>query len=112
VVIVASQLMGAEFAQRVSHLVFVAVPVYGTINAAHALLVGDNLGAAARSQFKWIAGTWPALYQMLPDWHAALRKEDGRTRWFLSTSLTSVWTTWFSSAPTRSRSARTTANTR
>lgn len=81
VTLVASKLAEAQdgagsFSELVSHITFVAVPVYGTLNAAHALLVGEDLGSAASPEFKRIAGTWPALYQMLPDFRA-LKAPDG-----------------------------------
>jgi hypothetical protein len=81
VTLVASKLAEAAagpgaFAELVSHITFVAVPVYGTLNAAHALLVGEDLGKAANPEFKRIAATWPSLYQMLPDFKA-LEDPDG-----------------------------------
>src|SRR5690606_6357253 len=66
------------FSDLVSHISFVGCSLYGTINAARALLLGEDLGDAPSEEFKRIAATWPALYQMLPDW-MALRKPDGST---------------------------------
>jgi len=83
VALVASKMYAARhggaahaFSELVSHLVMVAPPVFGTLNAAHAIAMGETLGKNAHEAFKKIAGTWPALYQMLPDWYA-LRTPSG-----------------------------------
>jgi pimeloyl-ACP methyl ester carboxylesterase len=75
-----------SFSALVSRIVFVGVPVYGTLNAAHALLVGTDLGEQPQEEFRRIAATWPAIYQMLPAFFA-LRSPDGMTtrRSFLGT---------------------------
>ncbi len=65
------------FSRLVSHLVMVAPPVYGTVDSAQALIVGDSLGDAVVPEFRKIAGTWPALYQMLPDWRCIKTPEGG-----------------------------------
>lgn len=73
VAVAASKLLVREnrsFSALVSHIAFVGVPLYGTLNAANALLVGTELGEAPKEEFRRIAGTWPALYQMLPSWFA------------------------------------------
>src|SRR5690606_15698909 len=67
---------GRPFSSLVSHLLLVAVPVYGTLNAASALVEGRDLGDGPAAEFRQIAGTWPALYQMLPDF-GALRTRTG-----------------------------------
>lgn len=80
VALTASQLCraktGRPFSSLVSHLLLVAVPVYGTLNAASALVEGRDLGDGPAAEFRQIAGTWPALYQMLPDF-GALRTRTG-----------------------------------
>ncbi len=77
IAIVASKLWAARnggranaFSELVSHLCMVAAPVQGTLDAAHALIVGDRLGEGATAEFCRIAGTWPVLYQMLPNWYS------------------------------------------
>lgn len=64
------------FSKLVGRIVFMGTPIYGTLNAAHALLVGTDLGDSPQAEFRRIASTWPALYQMLPDFKA-LREVDG-----------------------------------
>ena len=59
------------------HLAFVAVPFYGTVNAAVALLTGDELSAGFSGSFKKVARTWPSLHQMLPAWRGSVRLRDG-----------------------------------
>lgn len=83
VALVASKMYAAKsggaadaFSRLVSHLVMVAPPVFGTLDSANALAMGETLGKKAHASFKKIAGTWPALYQMLPDWYA-LRTPSG-----------------------------------
>lgn len=85
VAVAASKLLAARhggdataFSDLVRRLVLVGVPLYGTLNAAHALVRGEQLGEAVSPAFQKIARTWPALYQMLPDFRGALRLPDGR----------------------------------
>jgi hypothetical protein len=80
VVVAASKLMarqGLAMGDYVARIDFVGVPIYGTLNAAHGLLVGENLGEKAESEFRKIGGTWPSLYEMLPSWYA-LRDPNGQ----------------------------------
>lgn len=81
VTLAASKLCEAQdgpggFSKLVSRIVFLGTPIYGTLNAAHALLVGSDLGDSPKAEFRRIAASWPALYQMLPDF-AALRDSAG-----------------------------------
>ncbi len=61
------------FSQLVSHVGFVATPFYGTVNAAAALLLGDQLSPGFAPQFRAIARTWPSLHQMLPAWPGSVQ---------------------------------------
>ncbi len=65
------------FSRLVSRIAFVGVPIHGTLNAAHALLEGTDLGEDSTTEFRRIAATWPALYQMLPNF-SALRSQAGQ----------------------------------
>jgi hypothetical protein len=65
------------FAKLVSHVAFVGVPFYGTVNAAVALLSGEALSAGFADSFKKVARTWPSLHQMLPVWRGSVRLRDG-----------------------------------
>ncbi len=83
VAVAASKLLAARhggdataFSDLVRRLVLVGVPLYGTLNAAHALVRGEQLGEAVSASFQKISRTWPALYQMLPDFRAALRQQN------------------------------------
>jgi pimeloyl-ACP methyl ester carboxylesterase len=60
------------FSALVRSVVLVAAPVAGTLNAANALISGDEMGASADAAFQKILRTWPALYQMMPSWPAVL----------------------------------------
>lgn len=86
VVAVASKLFAQQnhdddraFARLVSHVAFIAVPFYGTVNAAAGLLNGEDLSANFASSFKAIARTWPSLHQMLPVWPGSVRLKNGAT---------------------------------
>jgi hypothetical protein len=79
-VVVASKLCAAEhggsdvaFSELVSHVAFIATPFHGTVNAARALLVGDNLTGPFATAFKKVVRTWPAIHQMLPTWSGSVR---------------------------------------
>jgi pimeloyl-ACP methyl ester carboxylesterase len=75
-IVIASKLAEAhdEFARLVARVVLVGAPLAGTMRAFEALLFGrDDLGAANRPAMLAAARTWPALYQMLPSWFAALQ---------------------------------------
>ncbi|HEX3694930.1 MAG TPA: hypothetical protein VH374_06020 [Polyangia bacterium] len=67
------------FSQLVSHVGFVATPFYGTVNAAAALLVGEQLSTGFASHFRAIARTWPSLHQMLPVWPGSVQTKTGTT---------------------------------
>ena len=60
----------ADFSQLVCSVTLVGVPLAGTVNAAVAMITGDQMGASTISQFQEIIRTWPAIYQMLPAWPA------------------------------------------
>src|SRR5262245_7723651 len=84
VVTVASKLCARQngdddraFAKLVSHVAFIAVPFYGTVNAAVALSKGEELSAGFSSHFREIARTWPSLHQMLPVWPGCVRRRNG-----------------------------------
>lgn len=86
VAIVASQLYERaqpkrRFSDLVSHLVMVAPPLSGSINSAHALIHGEDLGQAPSRSFRKIAATWPSLYQMLPRWRA-IKQPNGQRSGF------------------------------
>lgn len=61
------------FSSLVSHVVLLATPLFGTVNAAASLVLGENLAANFRKHFLKISSTWPALYQMLPSWEGSVR---------------------------------------
>lgn len=75
-VVLASKLLPnpTDFQQLVADVVLVGVPLMGTLNSARALLVGDQMGKAASTEFKAILRTWPSLYQMMPLWDAVVDK--------------------------------------
>lgn len=77
VIVVASHLLGdAEaFSSLVRSVVLVGAPIAGTVNAAEALLTGEVSGKPAAGTFREILRTWPALYQMLPQWPAVVDRE-------------------------------------
>jgi pimeloyl-ACP methyl ester carboxylesterase len=68
-------LTGKPFSTLVKSLCLVAAPVRGALDSASALIEGRDLGAAAVGEFRKIAGTWPAIYQMLPDWRALVNAD-------------------------------------
>jgi len=65
------------FADLVSHVAFIGVPFYGTVNAAVALLKGEELSAGFATSFRAISRTWPSLHQMLPVWPGCVRVRMG-----------------------------------
>lgn len=77
-IVLASKLMATpnEFANHVATATMVAGPLAGTLNAAQAMLVGDNAGARLAPVMRKVIRTWPAIYQMLPAWKS-VRKDDG-----------------------------------
>lgn len=73
-IVLASKLMDAEdeFARYVATVTLVGAPVAGTLNAAHAMIVGDNAGARLAPVIRKTIRMWPSIYQMLPAWDAVL----------------------------------------
>lgn len=69
-IVIASKLMPTRtaFADLVASVALVGAPLAGTVNAARALLDGDQLGESAVPILQQVVRTWPALYQMLPAW--------------------------------------------
>lgn len=66
----ASLMAGAQlwnsFVERVC---LVAPPVMGTINSMDAMVRGNNFGNINNDFFKAASKTWPALFQMFPQWN-------------------------------------------
>jgi hypothetical protein len=56
-------------------VVLVGAPLAGTVNSAEALITGEVAGKPAAPRFQEILRTWPALYQMLPQWPAMVDEE-------------------------------------
>ena len=77
-IILASKMLdGPEaFSELVASVTLVGSPIAGTLNAAKALIDGDNMGKEGSPAFRKIMRTWPSIYQMLPAWPAVLG-EDG-----------------------------------
>ncbi len=77
-IIVASKLLAdrAAFADLVASVMLVGAPLAGTINAAHALIEGDQFGSGAKPELQTILRTWPSLYQMMPAWPAVMDEAD------------------------------------
>ncbi len=73
----AARVLGEDrFAELVHSVVFVGVPFFGTFNALEALTDGYFINKSIPAD---VARTWPALYQMLPQWGIAGEAEpDGR----------------------------------
>lgn len=78
-VVVASKLAGAEdeFARHVGTVTLVGAPLAGTLNAAKAMLVGDNAGERLAPVMRRTIRMWPAIYQMLPAWPAVVDDDGG-----------------------------------
>jgi len=72
IIVVASRLLDdpEDFAEMVRSVVLVGAPLAGTVNSAEALITGEVAGKPAAPRFQEILRTWPALYQMLPQWPA------------------------------------------
>jgi hypothetical protein len=69
VVMAASRLAGAAtWAKLASRVCFVAIPFVGTINAIQAIVTGNTFGQWTSEVFRKTARTWPALYQMFPQY--------------------------------------------
>ncbi len=77
-IVLASKMLGdpEAFGQLVRSVTLVGAPMAGTVNAAVALISGDQMGEASAPSFRRIMRSWPALYQMMPAW-PALVGEDG-----------------------------------
>lgn len=58
----------AEFHQLVERLSLVAMPMMGTINAMDAMINGSNFGGSNTVFYRTASRTWPALFQMFPQW--------------------------------------------
>jgi hypothetical protein len=68
-VAVASLLAGADaWAKMVRNVSFVAVPFVGTGRALEAVLDGTNFGKPTQAVFRRTARTWPAIYQLFPQY--------------------------------------------
>ena len=75
VIVLASKLARSprEFASMVGRVVLVGSPLAGTVRAVEALLFGRaDMGKGNLPGLLAAARTWPAAYQMLPAWPAAL----------------------------------------
>ncbi len=72
--IVASKLLDdeEEFARHVASVSLVGTPAAGTLNAAEAMIVGDNAGERLIPVMRRTVRMWPAIYQMLPAWPAVV----------------------------------------
>lgn len=79
VILAASKLIGTpdDFARLVARVVLVGAPVAGTMRATDAIMFGRaDLGEDQVLPLRAAARTWPALYQMLPAWDAAVQLDD------------------------------------
>lgn len=77
IVALASKLAASprEFASMVGRVVLVGAPLAGTVRALEAILFGrEDLGEENLPGILAAARTWPALYQMLPSWPAAVNR--------------------------------------
>ena len=62
-----------EFASMVGRVVLVGTPLAGTVKAVEAILFGrEDMGKENLPGLLAAARTWPAIYQMLPAWRAAV----------------------------------------
>ncbi len=77
-IILASKLLEEEdeFSRYVASATLVAAPAAGTLNAAEAILVGDNAGARLAPVMRRTIRMWPAIYQMLPMWPAVVDSDE------------------------------------
>jgi pimeloyl-ACP methyl ester carboxylesterase len=75
IIIVASKLIpNPTFADLVASVTIVGAPVAGTLNAAEAMVIGDNAGARLAPVMRRTIRMWPAIYQMLPAWDAVVER--------------------------------------
>jgi hypothetical protein len=56
-----------EFSKFVRRVVFLAVPLQGSVNAAHALINGFDLVPGVRADTATVR-SWPSVYMMMPRW--------------------------------------------
>jgi len=78
IIVLASKLAESprEFASLVGRAVLVGAPLAGTVRALDAILFGRaDLGKKNIPGLLAAARTWPALYQMLPAWPAAVNQD-------------------------------------
>ncbi len=76
-IIAASKLLPSTgaFADFVASATIVGAPVAGTLNAAEAMVIGDNAGARLAPVMRRTIRMWPAIYQMLPAWDAVVEAD-------------------------------------
>lgn len=70
-VVLAASLMcddAAEFHELVARICLVATPVMGTMNSMDAMINGRNFGGSNTAFYRAASRTWPALFQMFPQW--------------------------------------------
>jgi pimeloyl-ACP methyl ester carboxylesterase len=75
IIVLASKLAESprEFASMVGRVALVGAPLAGTVRALEAILFGrEDLGRENLPGILAASRTWPALYQMLPAWPAAV----------------------------------------
>lgn len=77
-IILASKMLPGtrDFSKMVANVTLVGTPVAGTLNAAEALILGNNAGKKLAPAMRKIIRTWPGIYQQLPAWSAVV-KADG-----------------------------------
>jgi len=76
-IVLASKMMAKpdDFAEHVATATLIASPLAGTLNAAKAMLLGDNAGARLAPAMRVVIRSWPGIYQMLPAWKSVLRTD-------------------------------------
>jgi pimeloyl-ACP methyl ester carboxylesterase len=72
----------AEWHDVVGRICLVAPPLMGTMNSIDAMVNGSNFGNSNSEFYRTASRTWPALFQMLPQWacvsnHPAKRATSG-----------------------------------
>lgn len=75
-IVLASKLMDGEddFSRHVRSVTLVGAPLAGTLNAAQAMIVGNDAGKRLAPVIRRTVRTWPAIYQMLPAWPAVVTR--------------------------------------
>jgi pimeloyl-ACP methyl ester carboxylesterase len=78
-IVLASKMLpsASGFSEVVASATLVGAPVAGTLNAAEAMVIGDNAGSRLAPVMRRTIRTWPAIYQMLPAWAAVVEDGDG-----------------------------------